>query len=107
MLHELRTLHAEFEQVFDVSEGFTQLFREQLAGAFDAWMTDAPAHSVREVRHFARTLRNDEAAIRAALEHPWSQGQVEGQVHRLTLVKCSRYGRANFDLLRLRVMHAA
>jgi transposase len=62
---------------------------------------------VREVRQFARDLQNDEAAIRAALEYPWLQGQVEGQVHRLKLVKRSMYGRANFDQLRLRVMHAA
>ncbi len=106
-LNEVRSLHTELEHVFHLSERFTQIFRDQLAGAFDAWMTDAHASSVCEVRQFARNLRNDEAAIRAALEHPWSQGQVEGQVHRLKLVKRSMYGRANFDLLRLRVMYVA
>jgi transposase len=35
----------------------------------------------------------------------WSQGQVEGQVNRLKLVKRQMYGRANFDLLRLRVLN--
>ncbi len=106
-MNEVRSLHPEFEHVFHLSERFTQMVRDQLAAAFDEWMTDAHASSIREVRQFARNLRNDEAAIRAALEHPWSQGQVEGQVHRLKLVKRSMYGRANFDLLRLRVMHAA
>ncbi len=106
-LNHVRALHAEVEHLFHLSERYTQMVRDQLAAAFDAWMTDAHASSVREVRQFARNLRNDEAAIRAALEHPWSQGQVEGQVHRLKLVKRSMYGRANFDLLRLRVMHAA
>ncbi len=106
-LDEVRNLHAEFEHVFQLSERFTQMVRDQLGGAFDDWMTDAHASLVREVRQFARNLQNDEAAIRAALDYPWSQGQVEGQVHRLKLVKRSMYGRANFDLLRLRVMHAA
>jgi transposase len=41
------------------------------------------------------------------LEQPWSQGQTAGQVTRLKLVKRMMYGRANFDLLRLRVLHAA
>jgi len=107
ILKEIRSLHAELEHVFHLSERFTQMVRDQLAAAFDEWMSSAHASSVREVRQFARNFRNDEAAIRAALEHPWSQGQVEGQVHRLKLVKRSMYGRANFDLLRLRVMHAA
>jgi hypothetical protein len=33
--------------------------------------------------------------------------QVEGQVHRLKLVKRQMYGRASFDLLRLRVLNTA
>jgi transposase len=36
-----------------------------------------------------------------------SQGQVEGQVNRLKLVKRSMYGRAKFDLLRQRVLYHA
>ena len=34
-------------------------------------------------------------------------GPVEGQVNRLKLIKRSMYGRAKFDLLRQRVLHAA
>ena len=41
-----------------------------------------------------------------ALQHPWSNGPVEGHVHRLKLIKRSMYGRAKFDLLRLRVVNA-
>jgi transposase len=106
-LDEVRNLHAEVEHVFHLSERFTQMVRDQLGGAFDDWITDAHASMVREVRQFARNFQKDEVAIRASLEQPWSQGQVEGQVHRLKLVKRSMYGRANFDLLRLRVLHAA
>ncbi|MBE2267700.1 MAG: transposase [Anaerolinea sp.] len=51
------------------------------------------------------TLRQDVAAVRAALETPWSNGQTEGQVTRLKLIKRQMYGRAKFDLLRLRVIH--
>jgi transposase len=41
----------------------------------------------------------------AELTLDWSQGQVEGHVNRLKLVKRTMYGRANVDLLRLRVLH--
>jgi hypothetical protein len=43
----------------------------------------------------------------AALSSAWSQGQVEGQITRLKLLKRHMYGRAKFDLLRLWVFHAA
>ena len=80
-----------------------QLRGEQL----DAWMEAAEGSDVVELQRFARSLRKDEAAVRAGLTLQWSQGQTEGQVHRLKLVKRQGYGRAGFELLRSRVLHAA
>jgi transposase len=57
--------------------------------------------------NFAKHLCRDEAAFLAALKQPWSNGPVEGQTHRLKLIKRSMYGRAKFDLLRLRVVAVA
>ncbi len=59
------------------------------------------------LHHFAVQLQRDEAAVRAALTLPWSTGPVEGQIHRLKLIKRQMYGRAKLDLLRIRVLHAA
>lgn len=42
-----------------------------------------------------------------ASSHHSRQGQVEGQVHRLKLIKRQMYGRGKLDLLRARVLHAA
>jgi hypothetical protein len=36
---------------------------------------------------------------------PWSNGPLEGNVNRLKLIKRSMYGRAEFDLLKLRVLY--
>jgi transposase len=36
--------------------------------------------------------------VQAALTHPWSNGQTEGQVHRLKLIKRQMFGRAKFEL---------
>jgi transposase len=46
----------------------------------------------------------DAKAVTAAVNLPWSNGQVEGQIHRLKPVKRQMYGRANFNLLRRRVL---
>jgi transposase len=51
-------------------------------------------------------LRRDRDAVLAAILFPWSNGQVEGHVNRLKLVKRTMYGRANFPLLRRRVLIA-
>ncbi len=45
--------------------------------------------------------------MRAALTLPWSNGQAEGQINRLKLLKRQNYGRASFNLLRQRVLVAA
>lgn len=52
------------------------------------------------------SLDQDGAAVRAALRLPWINGQGEGQITRLKLLKRSMYGRARLDLLRRRILLA-
>jgi transposase len=85
---------------------FRQMVRGRQAGEFDTWLTEAAASTLSEVRNFAEALRRDYKAVRAALEYDWSNGQAEGQVNRLKLIKRVMYGRAKFDLLKARVLHA-
>lgn len=65
---------------------------------------EATGSGVPELRTFAAGIKRDQAAVLAALTYSWSQGQVEGQVHRLKLLKRQSYGRAGFDLFRHRVL---
>ena len=81
-----------------------RLIRERDTAAWPAWR-EATAGS--PFASFTKNLCRDEAAFLSALTLPWSNGPVEGQVHRLKLIKRSMYGCANFDLLRLRVVNAA
>jgi len=57
--------------------------------------------------HLLTGPTDTEAAVRTGLTLVWSNAQVDGQVNRLKLIKRAMYGRGNFDLLRLRVLHAA
>ena len=75
--------------------------------AFEVWLSDARACGVRAIETFAAGLEQDGAAVRAALTEPWSNGQAEGQITRLKLIKRTMYGRAGFDLFRRRpLIHA-
>jgi transposase len=73
----------------------------------DSWLKACAAARIAQVQHFALGIRQDYAAVRAALELPWSNGQTEGQVNRLKFIKRQMYGRAHFDLLRLRVLYSS
>jgi len=56
---------------------------------------------------FAAGLRRDLAAVQAALDLPWTTSPAEGQINRIKMIKRTMYGRAGFQLLRARVLHAA
>jgi transposase len=49
---------------------------------------------------FVVKLRQDLDAVLAGLSLPWSQGQTEGQVTKLKLLRRQMYDRGNFDLVR-------
>jgi transposase len=59
------------------------------------------------MRTFASGLTKDRDAVAAALALPWSNGQTEGQITRLKLVKRQMFGRGKLDLLEARLIGAA
>ena len=66
----------------------------------------AAFHStIPELRSFVNKLCQDQAAVQAGLTLKWKNGMVEGHMLRFKFLKRSMYGRATFDLLRLRVLH--
>lgn len=103
----------EAARVIALVQRFAALLRDgsgdvgTVSGGFEPWLEDARACGVRAVETFAQGLAQDGAAVRAAFESPWSNGQTEGQITKLKLLKRTMYGRANFDLLRRRVLLAA
>ena len=58
------------------------------------------------IASFAAGISKDISAVRAALTQPWSNGQTEGQITKLKLVKRQMYGRAKIDLLQARLIGA-
>jgi transposase len=59
------------------------------------------------LKAFAVKLLQDTEAVVAAMILPYSQGQAEGRINKLKLVKRSMYGRGKFELLRQRVLYVA
>ena len=97
--------HPQLSQAKKLTQGFQRIVRQRKAEALPRWLNACERVEIPEFAHFAMGLRQDYGAVKAALSSPWSNGQTEGQVNRLKLLKRQMYGRANFDLLRLRLLH--
>jgi transposase len=89
-----------------LAQRFRQLINDRQLAALEPWLNDAEASGLGPFVILAHGIRMDRMAIDAALTTPWSNGTVEGHVHRLKLIKRQGYGRAKADLLRRRVVAA-
>jgi transposase len=82
---------------------FHAMIRLKAETELDGWI-DRGRESL--VASFVSGVVRDEAAVRAAIALPWSNGQTEGQITKLKLVKRQMYGRAKIDLLQARLIGA-
>ena len=105
-VEHIRKGHRDLDTAYQLSQAFVSMLAEHRDMDLDGWLTQAQHSGLAELKSFAQGIRRDYAAVRAAFSSPWSNGQVEAQVNCLKLQKRQMYGRAHFDLLRLRVLHA-
>ena len=119
-IERLKRSDHELEECCRLFEGFARLFRERedhadggargekARASLRRWMAEAEEESeMAELKAFVVKLRQDMEAVVAAMVMPYSQGQTEGRVNKLKLIKRSMYGRGKFDLLRQRVLYTA
>lgn len=102
----LTGIDESFREVLTRAEELAAMLRKQSSLSLKEWLEKAEGSTIPEVTNFARGIRQDEAAVAAAITLEWSNGPVEGAVNRLKAIKRSMYGRAGFTLLRARVLYA-
>ncbi len=103
-LERMKEADAKVAEAYVLGQRFSDMIRERQSEALLPWLEDAGKSGIGALTGFARGIKQDLAAVTNALSLPWSNGQTEGQVNRLKLIKRQMYGRANFDLLRRRVI---
>ena len=104
VLERMEQASPVFGQLYQLTVQFTEMLRKRKVEQLRPWLDAAQASELRELKSLADGMERDYAAIEAALRLPYSTGPVEGNINRLKLIKRSGYGRAGFDLLRLRVL---
>jgi len=82
---------------------FQTMIRKKAGDRLDAWINRARTGLLAS---FANGVVKDRAAVAAAITNIWSNGQTEGQITRLKLIKRQMYGRAKLDLLEARLVGA-
>jgi len=82
------------------------MMRQRQGERLDAWLSQVHESGLPELQSFAQGVEQDKAAVQAGLTLAINNGQVEGQVTKIKLIKRMMYGRATFPLLRQRVLHA-
>jgi transposase len=104
-LRQLRQASPHLEAAYYLVETFLQMVRERTGEQLDAWLSAVQASHLEAFESFVTGVQQDKDAVLAGLTLPWSNGPLEGNVNRLKLIKRSMYGRAEIDLLKLRVLH--
>jgi transposase len=97
---------AQAETIYQLVQEFFRLVRSRQGTQLDSWMSKVKTSAIPELQRFANGLERDKATVLAGLTLIHSNGQGEGQVTRIKLIKRMMFGRAGFALLRQRVLHA-
>ena len=105
-LCKLRQIHPEVDRAYDLVQQFAQMLRTRSGERLEAWLAQVQCSNLPELQSFATGVEKDKDAVRAGLTWWINNGMVEGHVTKLKLIKRQGYGRAEFPLLRKRVLHA-
>ena len=92
---------AALAEARDIVAEFQGIIRRKALPELDDWL-DRAAHTL--IGAFANEIIEDRDAVQAAITLAWSNGQTEGQICKLKLVKRQMYGRGKLDLLQARVI---
>src|SRR5215510_13673105 len=90
-LKALTRLSPEIQTVRELTKEFQQLVKQRQEARLDQWRERVSRSGLSELKSFAEGLMNDEMAVREALRSKWSNGQTEGQINRLKMIKRHMY----------------
>ncbi|MCO5185376.1 MAG: transposase [Anaerolineae bacterium] len=84
----------------DIAAQFIDALRQRKDDFLNDWLATTKRSTASYLSGFAKGIELDLAAVQAAFTSEFSNGQVEGQINRLKIIKRMMYDRAGFQLLR-------
>jgi transposase len=107
LLHRLVEQNPNLISAIELAQVFAQLVRQRQPQQLDVWLQQAEESEIEAFQRFAKSLKEDYEAVKAGVTLPVSNGQVEGQVNRLKMLKRQMFGRAGLGLLSRRFLLAS
>jgi transposase len=104
LLHALKEKSPDINIAFSLVQTLKAIMLNKQGHKLKKWIAKAMKCPIHELKAFAKGLLTDFSAVKNAFSLQWSNGQVEGQINKLKTVKRQMYGRANFNLLRKRII---
>ena len=92
--------------IYQLVQEFRHMLHHCEGEKLDDWLEKVRVSSIRELQSFVTGVERDKVAVVAGLTLPQNNGLVEGKVNKLRLITRMMYGRAEFPLLRQRMLHA-
>ena len=90
-LQELCQASQELSVLHTLAQSFGRIVRKREGHQLQDWMKQVAESSFRSVQRFAQRLQQDKEEVLAGLTLVYSNGQVEGQVNKLKLLKRTMY----------------
>lgn len=110
-LDQMLEASSDLAMIYPLVQSFEKMIRsspdKEQAEKLESWLEKALSSGVKDFETFAVGLKREQSGVEAALALPYSNGQTEGQINRLKLIKRQMYGRGSFEMLRQRVLGAA
>lgn len=100
----LKKQHSNLKTAIELAIEFVDLVRQKQPDRLERWLNNAENSQIKAITGFATRLRDDFDAVKNGVTLSWSNGQVEGQVNRLKMLKRQMYGRASHELLKKRFL---
>jgi len=104
-LAAFRRAAPSLENTYQLVQDFLAMMQQREGERLDTWLAQAHESQLPELVSFANGVEREKQAVQAGLTLAINNGQVEGQVTRIKLIKRMMYGKAGFALLRQRVLH--
>ena len=100
----LKQQHPNLNLAIELAQSFANLVRQKQPEQLEEWYKRASSCQIKALESFAKSLKEDWAAVKNGVTLSWSNGQVEGQINRLKMLKRQMYGRASHELLKKRFL---
>ena len=100
----LKQQHPNLNLAIELAQSFANLVRQKQPEQLEDWYKRASSCQIKALESFAKSLKEDWAAVKNGVTLSWSNGQVEGQINRLKMLKRQMYGRASHELLKKRFL---